>query len=486
MNGIIAINKTLSPEDKKEFLNFLKRKNRRGDTKNIKLYKLIDQGNTELLDVQLYGKPSRNSFHALCKRLQDNLIEFVAEKSFSGETSEELQIMKQLLASRIFFEHKQFKIAFKTLEKAEKEALHLDLYSILTEIYHTKIQYGHLHPNDTFKEIVAKAKKNQELQQRELQLNMAYASIKNQISKGNLKIENIIEDTFNDFGIKIDNALTYKSLFQLLQLLTTSAKLKSDYNKVLPIARSIYNTVRKKKSLAEKHLYYHIEILNLMSVVSFRNKDFENSLNFAHMMEIEMYKQGGKYYHRFSTDLVLLKALNLNFTRQAAEAISLIHNFPKPSLEMILAHIMCLIQQEDFNTAWKEFRKLHHSDSYYEKRAGLIWVIQKNIMELLLLMELDKLDLVLSRLNSFKRVQFPKLRILKEDRAIRFVELVSFYYEDPKAVTSREFKEKVEDSFEWKEAKEEDIFVMSFYAWLKSKMEQRPLYEVTQALVQME
>ncbi len=129
MNGIVAIVSTFTSDEKQEFVLQLRRRNRRSDTKNEKLFKLIDAGKTNDLDIQLYGKPARNSFHALCKRLQDNLIDFVASKSFAGETSEELEILKLLLASRIFFEKKLLKKLSKTertmlrglLEKANSE-----------------------------------------------------------------------------------------------------------------------------------------------------------------------------------------------------------------------------------------------------------------------------------------------------------------------------------------------------------------------------
>ena len=143
MKSILAIIDTLSQDERQEFLLQLKRKTRRTDAKNQELFKLIAKGKTQNLDVLLYGKPSRNAYHALCKRLHDGLIDFVASKSFATETSEELHILKLLLASRIFFEQKQFKIAFKTLAKAEKIAKSTDLYSILNEIYLTKIQYVH-------------------------------------------------------------------------------------------------------------------------------------------------------------------------------------------------------------------------------------------------------------------------------------------------------------------------------------------------------
>ncbi len=486
MKDIIAINNILSAEEKREFVLFLKKKNRRGDAKNIDLYKYIDIGKTDELDIRLYGKPARNSYHALCKRLQDNLIDFIAEKSFSSETSEEMQIMKQLLASRIFFEHKLVKPAVKLLDKAERSAIELDLYTILSEIYQTKIQYAHLHPGEDFDDIERKAIRNQQLQERELKLNIAYALIKQKLHSSPENIETLIHNAFESYGITLDEALTYKSLYQLFQILATSAELKSDYASVIPYAKRIYTIVDKKQTQADKHLYYHIAILHLMAVVGFRNKDFESSTYFVSRMEAEMVKQQQTYYRLFRHDLVLLKALNLNYTGNATEALNLLSGIKDPSPQIVLAHVMCLFQQREFIEGWRTVSKLHHSDKFYEKKCGFIWVVQRNIIELLLLIELDRLSLVLSRLKSIERKLFPRLRAMGEERAIAFLKLVKLYYEDPEVVASAKFREKVENAFVWKEARQEDVFVMSFYAWLKSKMEGSDVYEVTLGLVNIQ
>ncbi|MDO1498842.1 hypothetical protein Q2T40_00135 [Winogradskyella maritima] len=60
-----------------------------------------------------------------------------------------MEILKLLLAGRIFFEHEKNKIAFKVIEKAQKKAMTLDAYAILAEIYYTKIQFSHLNPKTT-------------------------------------------------------------------------------------------------------------------------------------------------------------------------------------------------------------------------------------------------------------------------------------------------------------------------------------------------
>jgi len=484
MIGIIAILSTLTTDEKQEFVLQLRRKNRRTDTKNEKLFKLIDAGKTEDIDIQLYGKPARNSFHALCKRLQDNLIDFVASKSFAGETSEELEILKLLLASRIFFEKKLNKLAFKTLENAERIAIPLDLYSILNEIYHTKIQYAHLNANWILEEIIETSKKNMQLFQQDFHLNRAYAVIKSRLKNAaHSSVSDIIRTTFSEFHIELNDALTYKSLFQLMELTAAAAKVKSDFYAISPFMLELYDIVDKKSSLKNKHRFYHLSILNLLAITQFRNKKFASSMRFANEMELEMQKENNSHYKRFAEKLATLKALNYNYTGEHDKALTLLKDYKSDSLDVELLIAMCLFQQGIFSESYQIIKGLSHSDTWYEKKMGWVWVVKKNLIEILVLTELDKLDLVLIRLQQFKRKFSSLLQNTGEERVLTFVKLINRYYENPKQVVTQEFKEEVENSFVWIGKEQEDIFVMSFYAWLKSKMIGENLYTVTLQLV---
>ena len=67
---------SLSIEDYEKFKSYLRRKNKRSDTKNIALVKLLRQPQLPTkIDQILYEKPAKNAYHALCKRVHDNLID---------------------------------------------------------------------------------------------------------------------------------------------------------------------------------------------------------------------------------------------------------------------------------------------------------------------------------------------------------------------------------------------------------------------------
>ncbi len=80
-------------------------------------------------------------------------------------------------------------------------------------------------------------------------------------------------------------------------------------------------------------------------------------------------------------------------------------------------------------------------------------------------------------------MQVPKQ--INQQRVLTYLSFVEIYYKQPENVTSKAFFNKVESAFVWVDAKQEDIFVMSFYAWLKSKMDKQPLYKTTLNLVSL-
>ena len=353
----------------------------------------------------------------------------------------------------------------------------------LNEIYHTKIQYAHLNPNLNILEIIAASEKNMLRVQQEFQLNNAYAVIKENIRENTNEVNTIIKDAFSRFKIEINDTLTFKSLYQLMEITATSAKLQSDYYTISPFMMKIYKLLLAKGSVADKHRYYHIKILNLMAITSFRNKDFAESVKFVSIMEGEMERNSGIFKKAFISELAIIKALNYNYTGEPKKALALLSLVKDNSINSRLIWVMCSFQQGDFNEAYKVFNTFTHSDAWYEKKMGWVWMLKKNILELLILIELDYYDLVLSRIQRFKRIFFIRLKQLGEHRVIAFIQLVNTYHENPKEVTSIEFFDQVENSFEWVGAAQEDVFVMSFYAWLKAKMEGENIYDITLKLV---
>ncbi|MFD2562719.1 hypothetical protein [Aquimarina rubra] len=492
MNTLSSIIATLSPEEKRSFINNLKQKNKRNDTKNIQLFKLLNTSSDDKdLDIRLYGKPSKGAFHALCKRLHDNLIDFIAAKSFKSETSEEMEIFKLILASRIFFEQKQYKIALKTIKKAELKAKSYDLFSVLHEIYYTKIQYAHVDPNTPLETLIRDFKYNQKLLQQEENLNLFYANIQNKLLQNSSDISKIVRDSLNTYHISITEDLTFRSLFKILEIINQAANVARNFHSILSFVEKTYQQIESKEQLTDKHLFYHIQILYYVANSYFRNKDFVASQEYLKKMKQQMTKQREKYYRRFLPQLQLLKVLNDNYNGKAEKAITALEDFDYKQfkdqtnyiLDLKLSLIVFYFQQSRCKEALRLYNELHHSDTWYTEKAGIIWVIKKNLTEILLHIELDHIDLVESRIKSFRKKHTSYLKNNNEDRVLEFLSLANNFYLNSNAIDTKVFLARIEQSLIRNSPDQEDIFAMSFYAWLKAWVLKSDLYQTTLEVV---
>ena len=152
--------------------------------------------------------------------------------------------------------------------------------------------------------------------------------------------------------------------------------------------------------------------------------------------------------------------------------------------DLELALIVSLFFNEQFEEALRVYMSFIHSDNWYAKRVGFIWVIKKNLLEILILIELDYVDLVESRLKSFRKKHHKHLIEHNEQRIIDFVLLISKYFFNKNIVHSDQFSKKLDGILNIKNEKE-DIFVLSFYAWLASKISGSKTYDTCLEIIRI-
>ncbi|MFY0604438.1 MAG: hypothetical protein JXQ93_10835 [Flavobacteriaceae bacterium] len=496
MTGLNDIIRTFSLEEQQQFVQFLGKKNKRNDTKNIQLFQLLlnEDFSSNEIAMKIYKKKNKDALYALRKRLYLSVIDFTANHSLEDEGSIDMQIIKYLLAARNYLAKGHYKMAYKILDKAEVIADEHQLYPLLNEIYHTKIQYAYKNERIDLNILTEKFKRNQELHKLDEELNIAYAKIRRAIKEVTYKgtvinFQELVEDIFEEHNINVNETLSFKSLYQLITIVSISAFATKDYYKIEPFLLSSYEVLKDHKS-KDKQLLYHIYVVYAIANALFRNKKFKASLQYLNIMHELMLQKRKKYYSLFRLKYNLLVGLNQNYSGEHQKAIERLESFIQKShpdlnsqLDIYLSLIMCYFQQGEFKKAMRIFTKFYHTDKWYIEKAGKEWILKKNLIEVLLHLELENIDLFESRLLSFKRSYYQYLKNINQDRVIVYISLIETYYKNPKEVTSTKFKEEIENSFDWISKAIEDIFVMSFYAWLKSKIEQKSLYETTLSLV---
>lgn len=492
LNTLIS---SFSSEDASRFISFLNKKNKRLDVKNIELFKLLhtNKFSSEEICKKLYSDGKKDAYHALRKRLYESIIEFLATLNLE-ENSEKVEVIKFILVARSFLEQQQFVLGYKLLEKATKIAQEHQLYPYLNEIYHLRIQFAHANNQEDLDELIQAFNYYRKQARLEEELNIVYAKVRailHQITaKGEvIDFQKIVLQILHEQDIDISESLSFKSLYQLLTIASISAFVSKDYLQVESFMLEMYQILEEHPNKVRER-FFHIHVLYMIANTLFRTKQFEKSMHFLQLMDNEILKNKKKYERIFRLKYELLYTLNLNYTNNQNKAIERLevlikkkHSDVVGALDLHLSLVVFYFQKGEIQASYSLLSKLYHTDNWYLEKVGKEWVIKKSLIEILLLVELDKFDLFENRITRFKRQYGVYLKEVNQERVLIFLKYVAQYYDNPKEVTSESFLHTVKNSFDWIGAKQEDIFVMSFYAWLKSKMIKKPIYDVTLDLI---
>jgi hypothetical protein len=141
-----------------------------------------------------------------------------------------------------------------------------------------------------------------------------------------------------------------------------------------------------------------------------------------------------------------------------------------------LIWVASLFFEERYKEAFSIYSYFYRNDKWYAERYGNIWVIKKNLIELLILIELNHFDLFESRLISFKKKHSKHLIKRNEKRVLDFLKFITAYYYKTEGFNSEKFKSKIENALKIKDHTE-DIFILCFYSWLMAKIEGTNTYQ---------
>jgi len=214
------------------------------------------------------------------------------------------------------------------------------------------------------------------------------------------------------------------------------------------------------------------------------------SLEYLDTMKLYMNMADKKYYHVFYPQYTLLKNLLLIYTGQHEKASNNLMAFDYQNyknqqvsvLDLKLALVVSLFLQQKFKDAFVIYQEFYHSDKWFTNKNGHIWVVQKNLIEILLLIELNYIDLVESRINSFRKKHRLHLIEHNESIVLEFLNLASIYYYKTEDLQSEKFQTKVDLLLE-KKRKEDDVFTLSFYAWLKARLDHTEIYKTCLSII---
>jgi hypothetical protein len=493
MDSLSELVNLLNNADKIRFRQFLERKNKRDDVKNLALLYFIETDDIDGINKLYKPEKNKDAYHALRKRLQDNLLLFLSQKTFESSHADTYDALRLVVVGRFLLENDIVKVAFKCLDKAERLAEHLEQFNLLNELFMLKLQYAHVPGAEDLDALTARFMQNQLHMQREAKLNMAYAFLRQELQAIHLQgkvvnLTTLVIATIRKYKISEQDLMTYKSIYQILFIANEYAAIQQNYGL---IERYINRTDQFMQGQAHKkqsYLFYHISILYFLANFHLRRKDFARSLAYLKEM-MDLMVTDSSYYTRFYLGYQLLCALNLFFTGFADDAVVLLQQSlaktstrSKPEdiedVRICLAMFLALCNDQ---RSLKQLTLLTRTDAWYEKQMGMLWTIRKNLMEILVYAQFSNIELAMSRLNSFRRRYKKYLLKTSEERVLLFLKLVEKYLQKPDVVFETAYKNAVLNLLD--QAENNDIFTLSFIAWLMARSEKITAYKVVLTLV---
>ncbi|AYL96803.1 hypothetical protein [Mucilaginibacter celer] len=494
MDSLSELVNLLNSSDKKHFRQFLERRNKRNDVKNLQLLDLIETDDISGLNKLYNVEKNNDAYHALRKRLQDSLLLFLSQKTFESSHSDTYDALRLVVVGRFLLENDVPKIAFKCLDKAEQLAEQLEQFNLLNELLLLKLQYAHLPEAEDLDVLTTRFMHNQQLMQREAKLNIAYAFLRQELQQIHLKgkivnLTSLMITTIRKYKISVLDLMTYKSIYQILFIASEYADIQQNYGLIERYINRTNQFIQAQPLQKHTYLFYHISILYYLANFHLRQKDFTRSTSYLNEM-MDLMATDSRYYIVFYLRHQLLSGLNLFFTGRAEDAIQLLqkslsntNNRSKPEdiEDLRICMVMFLALCND-QRSLKQLSLLTRTDAWYEKKMGMLWTIRKNLMEILVQAQFGNIELATSRLNSFRRRYKKYLLKTSEERVLVFVKQVEKYLIKPDVAFEPSYKKAVLTLLD--EVGNNDIFTLSFIAWLIARWEKTTGYEVVLRLVQ--
>ena len=492
MDKLQEIINTLSDDDKREFRIFINRQKSKKERKDLDLFELLClQLNSKEIQSRLYKTPNKVAYHTLRKRLLKHLTDFIVLKQIDADTTAASSISGLITMAAYLLKNQSNELAWRFLNKAEQAAIDNEQYELLNSIYHLQIESSGSEFATAINTTYEKWELNKKIVDENERINIAYNFIKKELNEVILQgkdknVNELVEDLLVKYKLNDTVFKRPEILYKVLDLTRKVKFSKKDFYSFEPYVIELYKEL-SKNGFSKKNHFYKINILYMISHSLYRNRKFGNSISYLNEMLKEMTEYNKAYYKQFYPKYIMLLAANCSFSNKNLASISLLENikpalFSKLSIEEQLNIKMNLAiylgYQEDFKKSNFILQTLNHTDNWLVKKMGIEWVLKKNMIEIMMQYELENYEIALNRIRSFERNFSELVNHPLYARANQFMQTIKMIINDPTIVKDKSFVDGVISTLVKTPSEQEDLQAMTFYSWLKSKMQNKAFYAV--------
>ncbi|MCK5279654.1 MAG: hypothetical protein KAK04_13970, partial [Cyclobacteriaceae bacterium] len=278
-----------------------------------------------------------------------------------------------------------------------------------------------------------------------------------------------------------------KLLYNILSITRSTILAKKDFYSFEPYLIQQYNKAKVQFGFSRNNHFYKLNLVYMISHVLYRNRKFDKAAAYLEEMKEDLYAHNSSHIMLFYSKYILLSAAVNCYRGNLQHAIGLLtegigdntgrfSSEDKVKLQINLS--IYYFMAGELKKTIKTGMSFAHSDKWFEKNLGKEWVFKKQIMEVIVQVELDNQEIALNRIRALERVSAGIFNNPLYSRAKSFLELIKKMIIDPLNFNTEDTQTKIDKYLTVVPEEKEDLQAMTFYAWLKAKFLQRNYYEV--------
>lgn len=485
----------LNGYERSDFQSFVQRQQA---IKELQLLKLILEPkhlSSQEIKEEIYGVGQtkdfkRDAYNALRRQLTDRLIQWIVLDRLNSVTSPAGRIFGFAMTSQFLIERNGVESAKYLLHRAVELANDNRRYDILDMLYRLLIDNANLMAISA-KEYIALAKINRKRydQLNEIKNLTALQQEQNQKAKQQgiaLDPENGITNIKKNIKLTKMDANDPCIMMHFTRLIRSAIVNGKDYTRFENFVSKVYNRLKKANLFGKGDQEYQIEFLYMHAHACYRNRKFfkasasckeiENIVGARHLRLNAMYPR----YMSLCAGIETYSGNNAEAIRMMEETIAggPEHVEINEWLNMKLNLAVYYFQADQFRKSNRTLRTITENDEELFHLMGMEWCFKKKMIELIVQYELGNPELSLKMVSKLRSEYNEMLSHMMYQRAEIFLNHVEDMIHDPKSVITEAFREQVKASqLAWPQ-KKEDVQAITFFCWLKSKMENRRYYNV--------
>jgi len=507
---------TLSPDERRDFGVFIQRQRRKtAGRQDSRLYELLlhPKGYTSAqLVAKLYpDEPNPVAYYALRKRLLRHLTDYLLLRQRQQDTTAAASVRGLLTLAQYLFETGIPRLAWSTLRKAEKLAHDNEQYEPLNAVYNLQIQHANSPYAEPLTEIIARRNQNKKAADEEERANIVDSLLRQRlrearkIGRAAAPLDTLMHDILVEYDLQEAFARSPSLLCRLMSIARSAMLVRRDFTAFAPFMERCYRLMERRHGFAPAHRSHQLRLLYMLAHALYRSRRFPESVAYLEQGRALLDGAGGRKFAELAPRFTMLTAANLGFIRRNAEGIELLEKMLKtspglPELEDLTARLQLVFHyfaESQFAKANQVLLRIGRTDHWLEEHLGLEWMLSKNMAEMFIQLELGNEDLALSRLKAIERglrEQFPAGSLTAAPEGgppaeatrvggpyhyvLSFLEMVRAIIDDPRVARHRDFGARVDSMPTLFAVEGSELQTMSFFAWLRARMQARPYYEV--------